>query len=97
MSDLTDILYQSDREYNSSVVGFGFFLRLLIRWLKPARTGVQAERSEFIVRAWTPAAAGFMEDPAGEGKIMFSSYAAMIHVTGAGARYPSELCGRTVL
>jgi hypothetical protein len=34
--------------------------------LEPARTGVQAERSEFIVRAWNPAAAGFIENPAGE-------------------------------
>jgi hypothetical protein len=79
------------------VVSFGFFLRLLISCPKPARTEVQAERSEFIVRAWTPAAAGFIENPAGEGKIMFSPYAAAIHVTGAGTRYPSELCGRTVL
>jgi hypothetical protein len=38
-----------------------------------------------------------MENPAGKGKIMFSPYAAAIQVTGAGARYPSELCGRTVL
>jgi hypothetical protein len=35
------------------------------------------------------------EDPAGEGNIM--PYAAAIRVTGAGARYPSELCGLTSL
>jgi hypothetical protein len=39
---------------------------------KPARTGVQAEPGEFIVRAWTPAAAGFIEPSAGEGKITIS-------------------------
>ena len=64
--------------------------------LKPARTGVQAEPGEFIVRAWTPAAAGFIEPSAGEGKITIL-YAAAIHATGAGARYPSELCGLTSL
>ena len=76
-------------------MNFGFLLRLLIRWLKPARTGVQDERSEFIDRAWTPAAAGFIEIR--QAKEKSSSYAAAIQLTGAGGRYPSELCGRTVL
>jgi hypothetical protein len=74
---------------------FGVFLRLRISCVEPARTGVQAELSEFIVRAWTPAAAGCMENSADEGKLI--PYAAAIQVTGAGARYPNELCGRTVL
>ena len=52
---------------------------------KPARTGVQAERSEFIVGAWTPAAAGFIQAPEGEGKITIA-YAAAIQATGAGGR-----------
>jgi hypothetical protein len=64
--------------------------------LKSARTGVQAEPGEFIVRAWTPAVAGFIEPPAGEGKTIIA-YAAAIHATGAGVRYPNELCGRRVL
>src|ERR1019366_6828352 len=48
--------------------------------LKPARTGVQAEPGEFIVRAWTPAAAGFIEPAAGEEKITMP-YAAAIEAT----------------
>ena len=28
---------------------------------------------------------------------MLRSYAAAIHVTGAGSRYPSKLCGRSLL
>lgn len=33
---------------------FGAFLRLDLRFGRPARTGVQAERSEFIARTWRP-------------------------------------------
>jgi hypothetical protein len=75
MNDLTGILYQSAREYISTD---GWLYRASVspfaclrESVGPARNGVQAERSEFIVRAWTPSAAGRIKTVAGEGRLHF--------------------------
>jgi hypothetical protein len=72
--DVTDNLYQFDREYNSVRKGpvrasFGVSLRLHLRIFRPASNGVRAERSEFIGRAWTPLFAGLIDSPGGEGRL----------------------------
>jgi hypothetical protein len=68
--DETEDLYQFDREYHSvRKTGSGrasespFACILESCW--PARNGVQAEGSEFIVRALTPFAAGLKKNLAG--------------------------------
>jgi len=90
--DLTDNLYQFDREYNSEhriQVGraSNVSLRLHLRIFRPASGGVQAERSEFIDRAWTPLLGGLRNPPAGEGRLnRCRGYAAATQLSGAGAR-----------
>jgi len=73
--DLTGILYQSAREYISTQGGLYRAcvspFACLGESVGPARNGVQAERSEFIVRAWTPSAAGRIKTVAGEGRLQF--------------------------
>jgi hypothetical protein len=69
---LTDILYQSDRESITRRAARNEIevpLRLHIGIFRPAGGGVQAERSEFIDRAWTPLSVGLMDTGAGEGRL----------------------------
>jgi hypothetical protein len=71
-SGLTDILYQSDRESITRRAARNEIevpLRLHIGIFRPAGGGVQAERSEFIDRAWTPLSVGLMDTGAGEGRL----------------------------
>jgi hypothetical protein len=81
--DLTDNLYQFDREYNSGrkspkIANFEVSLRRHIRIFRPASGGVQAERSEFIEEPGRKQAQGDSTSA--------DAYAAATQLSGAGAR-----------
>ena len=96
--DLTDNLYQSDSivTHRTRVSKRASVCSLcpIIGAFGPVRSGVQAERSEFIEEPGRRPQSGDTKIWRAKGASSSTAQAAGVHASGAGARYPNELCGR---